>query len=98
MLKLSGCPRLTWGRVSEGACRPPPAWVPYVRRLGRWSAALSAVRLRPPLAASDPSDGPHFSQPRREARRANLRFRTRRGGGARSDVRRDAQAGVPSAG
>ena len=41
-------------------------------------AAFSAVRVRPPLAASVPAGGPHFDPPRREARGANLRIRARR--------------------
>ena len=50
-------------------------------------AAFSAVRVRPPLAASVPAGGPHFGPPHRKARGANLRIRARRlpvsGGGNR---------------
>ena len=64
----------------------------------------ASKRYHPPLAASDPAGNLHFDPPRRKAREANLRIRScprphkRRRGGARSDARHDAQAGVPSAG
>lgn len=91
MLKLSGWPRLTWDRVPSRARRG----FLCMRRWGRGpEAALSAVRVRPPLAASVPAGGPHFGPPRREARGANLRVRARRLPGAGGVGVRGATRGV----
>lgn len=66
--------------------------------------AFSVICVCPPFAVSDPTSDNHFNPPRRKAREVNLRIRAaasqcyglgRRG--ALSDVRHDAQAGVPSA-
>lgn len=105
MLKLSGWPRLTWGRVARAARRPPargPCRGPRARGAGGAASGVHGKSgFRPPLVAPCLRGRPAL-QPaallRRGgvARRASVRVRAR--GCARSDARRDAQAGVPSAG
>ena len=61
------------------------------------TASGARERVRPPLAVPVPTGDRHFDPPRREARRANVRI-PRSTLLRESDARRDAQAGVPSAG
>lgn len=107
MLKLSGCPRLTWGRVSEGAASPPlrlglGSVVPLVRRKAGSPACRSVSVHHSPCSVQPTAR----TSPRRTARHGGAVSASasapalpsrRRSGGVRSDARRDAQAGVPSA-
>jgi hypothetical protein len=111
MLKLSGWPRLTWGRVARAAlpgvgCRP--LGVPVrPRGAGRGARRPACTVSRASVHHSSrpaSAGGPLLSPPRSSpvgggvARRAIVRVRAPGRAGARSDARRDAQAGVPSAG
>lgn len=106
MLKLSGWPRLTWGRVARaaGRSRPPARGSrrgPRVAGRGaRRPACTVGSSFRPPLVAPCLRGRPAL-QPAallRPGSRTEGQSPRPAPGGARSDARRDAQAGVPSAG
>lgn len=73
MLKLSGCPRLTWGR-GQGSAHVAPVDMGSTKAQPESGRINDGVRVIPPLAASDPTGGPHFNPPRSDARGANLRI------------------------
>ena len=74
MLKLSGWPRLTWGRKSFGSLhadplkshRRPAIRAPLVPRSAAWVGAASAALLRPPLVAPSRAAFLHLGRPRTE--------------------------------
>lgn len=107
MLKLSGCPRLTWGRCANGragAAELGATLPPGAGRRARRPGSDEALASQPPTAVSAPRRGSEcFSAGR--ARGAHGRPvsapRDAAAGWGRApggSTVRDAQAGVPSAG